>query len=58
MITTSRIQFLAAHPGRYKDNATPAAKLGSTGVQVEDLKPTHNIGEHLSATRRQFGLIP
>jgi hypothetical protein len=33
-------------------------ELASTGVPLDELKPTHRIGEHLSATRRHFGLIP
>lgn len=33
-------------------------ELASTGVPLDELMPTHRIGEHLSATRRHFGLIP
>lgn len=40
-----------------EESATPA-DLASAGVPLEDLTPQHRIGEHLSATRRHFGLIP
>lgn len=33
-------------------------RLWSSGILAADLRPTHDLGEHLSATRRHFGLIP
>lgn len=33
-------------------------ELASTGVPLDELNPSHRIGEHLAATRRHFGLIP
>jgi len=40
------------------EESAPSAELSSAGVHLEDLTPMHSIGEHLSATRRHFGLIP
>ncbi len=33
-------------------------ELWSAGISIKELTPQHRIGEHLSATRRYFGLIP
>lgn len=40
------------------EESSTSAELASAGVLLEDLTPMHGIGEHLSATRRHFGLIP
>ncbi len=34
------------------------AELSHAGVDAGYLTPAHNIGEHLAATRRVFGLVP
>lgn len=33
-------------------------ELWESGIPAADLKPTDNLGEHLAATRRYFGMIP
>jgi hypothetical protein len=40
------------------EESATQADLGSTGLNLEELTPIHRIGEHLSATRRYFNLIP
>jgi len=35
---------------------TPEAEQWSTGILAEHLNYTHPLGEHLTATRRYFGL--
>lgn len=40
------------------EDLTHPDRLWSAGVLAADLTPQHDLGEHLSATRRHFGLIP
>lgn len=39
-----------------EDTAEPD-DLCSLGIPTTDLRPEHGLGEHLAATRRQFGMI-
>lgn len=40
------------------ESRAPEGELWSAAVRAEDLTDSHRLGEHLSATRRHFGLIP